>query len=300
MTGQGTLHTGLPEFDRARWQAQPDVRDIVSLGEVGVLRQTFAPSIATFEVAVTAPETHVLLWVLGHAQGRFETRIDGRADSGAPDRLRNAYILPAGMDSLWRGPGGPQHECLHFHFTPCWLRHLAEEHELGATAAELAPRAGLRDPSLAALVTGLVAATTGGGPASAAFVEHWAVLAALRLLGQPRVPRRLAMAPWRLARVLALIEARLCEDISVTDLAAAAGLSRYHFTRAFRAETGLGPHAYLMQRRCERAKQLMLAGGEPLAGIALACGFAHQAHFTTAFRRAVGTTPGRWLADKTN
>jgi len=299
MTGQGSLHTGLPVFDAARWQAQPDVRDIVSLAEVGVLRQTFAPGIATFEVAVTAPEMHVLLWVLGHAQGRFETRLDGRLDGGAPDRLRNAYILPAGMDSLWRGPGGPQHDCLHFHFTPRWLRHLAEQHELGAGALELAPRAGLRDPTLAALVTSLVAATADGGAAGAAFVEHWAVLAAFRLIGQPREPRRLAMAPWRLARVLALIEARLCEDISVTDLAEAAGLSRFHFTRAFRAETGFGPHAYLMQRRCERAKQLMLAGGETLASVALACGFAHQPHFTTAFRRVVGTTPARWLAERT-
>ena len=72
--------------------------------------------------------------------------------------------------------------------------------------------------------------------------------------------------------------------------------SRAHYAayRAFRAETGMSPHRWLVHRRCERAKRLMAETGMPLADVAVACGFAHQAHFTNTFHRTVGTTPGRW------
>ncbi|NKC33873.1 helix-turn-helix transcriptional regulator [Roseomonas sp. BU-1] len=163
------------------------------------------------------------------------------------------------------------------------------------SAADLPLCAGLDDPALDGLVRALACA---GEATSAVYAEHWAVLAALRLLRLPDVPQRLSIAPWRLARSLALAEARLAEDVSLSDLAEAAGLSRFHFARAFRAATGQTPHAHLRRLRCERAKSLMEAGGMTLAEVALACGFAHQAHFTTAFRNVTGTTPGRWRQER--
>jgi AraC-like DNA-binding protein len=233
--------------------------------------------------------------VLGQAQGRYETRLGGRADHAPGHRLRNAYLLPAGMDSAWRGPAGRQHECLHFHFSPGWIREVAAESGIAPAAADLPLRAGLDDPGLEALVRALAAA---GDGMTAVYAEHWSVLAALRLLRMPVPSRRLSIAPWRLARALALAEARLAEDVSLSDLAEAAGLSRFHFARAFRAATGETPHAHLRRLRCERAKALMAQGDMTLAEIALACGFAHQAHFTTAFRRVTGATPGRWREER--
>lgn len=287
--------TGVPDFDRAEWRQAPVVRDVLGLAEFGVLRQTFDGSFPHFEVGVPAPRWHVLLCVLGQAPGRYEARLDGRADHAPGHRLRNAYLLPAGLDSLWRGPASRQHQCLHFHFAPGWLRRVAEESGIRASAADLPLRPGLDDPALDGLVRALACA---GEATSAVYAEHWAVLAALRLLRMPAPSARLSIAPWRLARALALAEARLHEDVSLSDLAAAAGLSRFHFARAFRCATGEAPHAHLRRLRCERAKTLMAKGGMSLAEIALACGFAHQAHFTTAFRRVVGTTPGRWRQEQ--
>ena len=58
----------------------------------------------------------------------------------------------------------------------------------------------------------------------------------------------------------------------------------------------MGPHRYTVQRRVERAKELLRHTGNSLTGIAAATGFADQSHFTAAFRREVGVTPGRFRA----
>ena len=75
-----------------------------------------------------------------------------------------------------------------------------------------------------------------------------------------------------------------------------AGLSVNHFARAFRQSTGLAPHAYLVQRRIERAERLLSRTDLPLSEIALAVGFADHSHFARHFRRLTGATPSvaRW------
>jgi AraC family transcriptional regulator len=106
-----------------------------------------------------------------------------------------------------------------------------------------------------------------------------------------------ALQKWRLKRVLAHIDENLGEAISLADLARAAGLSRMYFAARFRAATGLRPHDYLLQRRIDRAKELLSRTEETLVNIALDVGFQTQAHFTTVFKKFVGSTPGRWRAD---
>ncbi len=91
--------------------------------------------------------------------------------------------------------------------------------------------------------------------------------------------------------------AHLAEDIGLDDLAAIADLSAKHFARAFRQSTGMPPHRWLIERRIDRAKALLMEGDLNLAEIALTCGFADQSHFTAAFRKSVGATPGIFRRD---
>lgn len=105
---------------------------------------------------------------------------------------------------------------------------------------------------------------------------------------------RLHMSPARLARVKTHIDAKLAEEISLAELAAVAGLSVFHFARVFKQATGKSPHSFVNDRRLARACMLLRTPSLPLAGIAKACGFASQAHFTAAFRRAMAVTPGRY------
>jgi AraC family transcriptional regulator len=88
--------------------------------------------------------------------------------------------------------------------------------------------------------------------------------------------------------------ANLDGDVSLTQLAAASRLSASYFTRAFRRSTGVPSHRWLMQRRIDKAKDLLRNSGQSLNEIALACGFADQSHFTTVFTRMVGASPGAW------
>lgn len=80
---------------------------------------------------------------------------------------------------------------------------------------------------------------------------------------------------------------------ALADLAADAGLSRYQLLRAFRAEVGMPPYAWLAQHRVARAR-LLLEHGHRLAEAATLTGFADQAHLTRWFRRVVGVTPGAY------
>jgi len=107
----------------------------------------------------------------------------------------------------------------------------------------------------------------------------------------------------RLARLKALLQARHTERLPLAELAREAGLSRYHLIRAFRAETGMTPHAYQLDQRINHARQLLRAGGA-LADVAQLLGFADQSHFQRAFKQRVAMTPrayqlgqGRTAAD---
>jgi AraC family transcriptional regulator len=98
----------------------------------------------------------------------------------------------------------------------------------------------------------------------------------------------------RLTRVLDYIEANLEDDLTLARLASIACLSRFHFSRAFKAAVGRSPHHYVSAKRLELAKQLLVQGEEPLAQIALALKFSCQANFTRAFREATGHTPAQY------
>ncbi len=98
----------------------------------------------------------------------------------------------------------------------------------------------------------------------------------------------------RLNRVLEFIETNLESEISVGDLADAACFSLFHFVRAFHLAMGRPPHAYLSERRLDRAKQMLAYSDTTLVNVALACRFSGQANFTKSFTRTMGVSPGRY------
>ena len=105
---------------------------------------------------------------------------------------------------------------------------------------------------------------------------------------------RIHLPAQRLRRVLDLIDGALDKDIGLADMARAAGLSPFHFARVFKLATGQTPYQYLAAQRLKRAIDYLAHSDLPLAQIALACGFAGQSHFTAAFTRAMGVSPGRY------
>jgi AraC family transcriptional regulator len=99
------------------------------------------------------------------------------------------------------------------------------------------------------------------------------------------------MQPHKLKRVVAFIEDHLAERLVAADLAATIHMSRFHFSRTFKAATGLAPYAFVTMRRMELSKALLEGTELPLRMVAVRVGYRTQAHFTGMFRKRVGTTP---------
>ncbi|HXG90814.1 MAG TPA: AraC family transcriptional regulator [Blastocatellia bacterium] len=95
----------------------------------------------------------------------------------------------------------------------------------------------------------------------------------------------------KLKEVLAFIEDNLSRDVSLANLAAAAGLSVSHFKTVFRESVGMPAHQYVIRRRVERAKGLLGEGNLPISQIAAEVGFAHQSHLAYHMRRVLGLSP---------
>jgi len=101
------------------------------------------------------------------------------------------------------------------------------------------------------------------------------------------------MAGGAMARVRDAIHAGFARDITVTELALVAGVSRAQLTRAFGAAYHMPPHVYLNAVRVSEAQQ-RIRRGMPLVQVALECGFADQSHLTRRFKGSVGVTPSSW------
>lgn len=107
-------------------------------------------------------------------------------------------------------------------------------------------------------------------------------------------PSPVGLAPWQIRKVQAYITENLGAALTIGDLAALVGLSRFHFSRAFKNTFGEAPHRFVIRRRVERAQGLMLTTSDSLADIALTCGLVDQAHLGRIFRQIVGEPPGAW------
>ena len=121
-----------------------------------------------------------------------------------------------------------------------------------------------------------------------------ALLARVDGLTHAAEAERIHLSPVRLARVIDYVDANLHREITLSELAGVAQLSPFHFSRVFKRATGDAPYHFVCMRRLDRASQLLAEGTMPLAELALACGFSSQAHFTAAFSKFRGISPGRF------
>jgi AraC family transcriptional regulator len=163
-------------------------------------------------------------------------------------------------------------------------------HELSAVAAQL--------------VEAACHARDGDREATRAHIAHAvALLGGRPSLGPTSAPRpfnssthvaRGALPAWQANKVFTHVEANIAEKIYIQGLARLIGLSASHFCRAFKSTLGVSPREYVLRRRIEVAKGLMLTTSEPLSAIAARCGMCDQSHFTRSFHRVVGVTPYSW------
>jgi AraC family transcriptional regulator len=240
-----------------------------------------------------AANHHTLsFWV---AEGAGFRRLRGRSYDPIHGES-SLWVVPAGAPTTWEAAG--KGRLLHFYVpTTVFESRVVETLDADPSLISLREEGLQRDPSLENIIRSMVLPLSWEEPADriAITLAGEMLTAYLAARCSERAPRALfirgGLAPVVLRRVQEYVEAYLERDLAIEDLAIVAGLSPYHFARAFKRSTGFGPYRYVLRRRTERAKQLLLAGKCPLSDVAHACGFGSQSHFSARFREVTGLTP---------
>lgn len=245
-------------------------------------------------VDVAAPETAVVVQL---GQKSFEWR-----DQAGPRELKfvrgQVHLLPAMYPFTMRARASGN--IISVSVESRFLRCAAHDLCRGPERLELAHRAPLEDPLLREIVFTLKREVDGGCPGGRLYGESLATALSVHLvrhysnLSNPRQPARHQALRHQIRKAVYFVHEHFATDITLATLAAEAGLSPFHFARLFRESTGLAPHQYVVQRRVERARELLLAGRQTTAEIAVAVGFCDQSHLTTHFKRAFGLTPKKF------
>jgi AraC family transcriptional regulator len=204
-------------------------------------------------------------------------------------------IIPAHIPMVWEAR--QQDTALALGVEPGLLSAVAEECGFDGPRLRMLNRFQIRDPQIEHIAWALKAEMEAGYPGGRVFSDSLAVALAACL-----IRRHSSLAPLPSARtggvsgrkfkqVLSYIEDNLGEDISLSDIAAVAGVSRSHLKVIFRRAMGVPVHQYVIQRRVERARELLCGSALAISEIAAETGFTHQSHLAYHMRRTLGASP---------
>lgn len=228
-----------------------------------------------------------------HREGQCDVRV--LSDEG-PSARRSApgqmTLIPPGRDHQFQVAGEVSFETVHVPLAQ--IRDIAKRYCLSQTVPDL--RFAFRDAFASACLEAMLGEARMPGPKSEEFIRSVTDSLTLHLLRSNSGPAvQAAFRPSApVERTRALIEASLSEGLTLEDLAEEAGVSRSHFARRFRAETGVSPHRYQSIQRVEKAKMMLRESRMSLVDIAIELGFCSQSHFTQVFRAHAGATPRRF------
>lgn len=247
------------------------------------------------------PRDHHLICYCPSGRGRLiQRRAEAVHDSVIMAGM--SLVMPIGCDSVWEGEAAPSAR----------LRIPAEL--VDRASDEIDPRLRVKveiknifqtwDPVIERLSGVLLGELSSSAhPAQRMIVESISCGIATHLLrsynafDHATADNLPVLPPQTLTAITCYIEDHMEETIGLVELAAIAGVSRFHFTRIFKRSTGLTPMAYVERSRVRRAQELIRAAEHRLSEVALAVGFADQSHFTRRFHRLTGRTPAAFAKD---
>ena len=210
------------------------------------------------------------------------------------------FILPRGtIDEVrWRGPTHRVAVAIHPSLLTGALDETVHESDI-----ELIEHWNLADPNIMAVLLAMTTDLAEASPAGRLYGESLANALAVYLLNRYTVRRYTAAAyrgglpGYRLKQVLDYIGDNLADDLSLSQLAAVAGMSPHYFAGLFSKSTGHPPHRFVLLQRIERAKQSLRNPGRSIIEIGLDAGFQNPSHFARMFRKFVGTSPSRFQSE---
>lgn len=244
------------------------------------------------------PET-LIVWVLSGSAVVEERDIDG--DWQASHVTTGDFFLtstPTPYELRWTANSAEPFEVMHLYLGLPLLKRAAAELYGKEMHIALRDVSGQRDRVLSALLEPLRAELQAPRRPSALFVQGIAQSLAVHVLREYSDPsgksarrQRSGLPAFKLRRVLALMEARLDQEFHLESLAREAGLSEFHFSRAFKCSTGFSPSHFMIRMRMDRARQLLRETEKSIVQVGMEVGYSSPSHFAQLFRREVGISP---------
>ncbi len=231
---------------------------------------------------------------------------DGAVEFGPHALSAGAWIfLPAGAAYDWSIEGRSQ--ILRIALDPRFMREACEcERRISQISSEtpllleMRPLLERTTPALPCVCRMLldVSPLGAGAPCVTAALALSAAclsLAEMRCAPEERsVPAAGGLAPYIVRRVIDFMCENVARDLTLTDVARVAGLSPFHFARAFKASNGQPPMSFLRGLRIDKARELLMHGDRKLGEIARICGFSSPSAFSAAFAQVTGKAPGAY------
>ncbi len=238
-----------------------------------------------YEFRIPASGNYVALLDIERLDG--ETTFDSIGHSTRLDLNSTMSFLPVGAQAKGWSVIEGDHTFTAVHLDP-------DKGEAASSVLDrLRPAPYFSSATILKTMQKLGAVASGEFPGDALYVETLAKLLEMELASfltgrTYKPPGTASLTSRQLDSVVGLIEERLAEDLSLSELAAVVGFSRFHFLRAFKQSTGETPHQYVLRRRIETAKALLEGAKIPIQDVAARVGFSNPEHFSRTFQRRVG------------
>ena len=244
------------------------------------------------ETAAMQNKEHLIVLSLdGNCKSELRTTSGFRASNC---NQGGVCIIPSGHPYSAKLRGESEH--LAILLDPSLVRGAATELPTAAQV-DVIESSAPRDAIIRSVGLALLSELESEGPGGRLYVESLANVLAVHLLRHYTASRngglRLTggLSGQKLRLVLDFIAANYGRDLTLSELAAVADMSTFHFAREFKRATGKTPHRYLMKFRIDRAKEMLVESQIPIVEVGLRSGFSHQSHFTRLFHKVAGTTP---------
>jgi AraC family transcriptional regulator len=222
--------------------------------------------------------------------------VDGKRYQSQHDRQDKGLfeLIPADVPLKVRSSQAG--EATHCYLDPTFLAHAAYE-SANPERVELKPTLSMPDPLVYQIVLTLKTVLETDATNSCFYAESMATALAAHFLRNYSTRKYVlpeyedGLCKYKLKQALEYMNVHLSENVSLAAISDELGISQYYFCRLFKQSTGMTPHAYLIQQRVERAKQLLKHKECTMLDIALACGFANPSHFAKHFHKHTGISP---------
>jgi AraC family transcriptional regulator len=243
---------------------------------------------------------HLVIFLLGPSIPLVQER-DGHVQQGnlMPGEM---LVTPAGHQSHWIS-GAPV-DALHLRLEPEFVARIAEDAGMTPAQAEIVNNFGTFDPRLEQIGHLLFEEAQTRGLGGRLYADSLSTALAVHLLrrysahGEAIPPPAGGLAEPVLRRILEYINDNLEHDLSLQEIARVAEITPASLVRRFKQSMHLAPHQYVIKRRVERAKQMLLSEKLSIGEVAAQVGFYDQSHLTHHFKNLLGITPRRLLTER--